>query len=358
MKANPISNSDLLQTDSPGDSNPLHDTSNIRNADAVTFFPVVELTPAETIPTIAFVDKLVVYPLQSEAPATYFGLVPVYQHPAENIVEQTKNYFHLHLISDSTGETLMAAGRAAAAQFQGAQALEHVYPLIRTRKQLFAVLDAIDGAPGIVLYTIVDTELASIIELKCRDMGLPSVSVLEPVINVFQSYLGAPSRRRVGAQHDMGEEYFKRIDALNFTLDHDDGQLPADFNEADLVILGISRTSKTPTSIYLANRGIKTANIPIVHGVPLPEDLIKATRPVVVGLIASVDRIAQVRQNRVLGATTGYQGEHYTDRSLISEELKYARSLCERHGWPVIDVTRRSIEETAAAILALRPKWR
>jgi hypothetical protein len=156
----------------------------------------------------------------------------------------------------------------------------------------------------------------------------------------------------------MGEEYFKRIDALNFTLDHDDGQLPADFNEADLVILGISRTSKTPTSIYLANRGIKTANIPIVHGVPLPEDLIKATRPVVVGLIASVDRIAQVRQNRVLGATTGYQGEHYTDRSLISEELKYARSLCERHGWPVIDVTRRSIEETAAAILALRPKWR
>jgi regulator of PEP synthase PpsR (kinase-PPPase family) len=209
-----------------------------------------------------------------------------------------------------------------------------------------------------VLYTIVDTELASIIELKCRDMGLPSVSVLEPVINVFQSYLGAPSRRRVGAQHDMGEEYFKRIDALNFTLDHDDGQLPADFNEADLVILGISRTSKTPTSIYLANRGIKTANIPIVHGVPLPEDLIRATRPVVVGLIASVDRIAQVRQNRVLGATTGYQGEHYTDRSLISEELKYARSLCERHGWPVIDVTRRSIEETAAAILALRPKWR
>ncbi|VVT31362.1 pyruvate, water dikinase regulatory protein [Hoeflea sp. EC-HK425] len=273
-------------------------------------------------------------------------------------MEQTKNYFHLHLISDSTGETLMAAGRAAAAQFQGAQALEHVYPLIRTRKQLFAVLDAIDGAPGIVLYTIVDTELASIIELKCRDMGLPSVSVLEPVINVFQSYLGAPSRRRVGAQHDMGEEYFKRIDALNFTLDHDDGQLPADFNEADLVILGISRTSKTPTSIYLANRGIKTANIPIVHGVPLPEDLIKAKRPVVVGLIASVDRIAQVRQNRVLGATTGYQGEHYTDRSLISEELKYARSLCERHGWPVIDVTRRSIEETAAAILALRPKWR
>lgn len=273
-------------------------------------------------------------------------------------MEQAKNYFHLHLISDSTGETLMAAGRAAAAQFQGAQALEHVYPLIRNRKQLFAVLDAIDGAPGIVLYTIVDSELAAIIELKCRDMGLPSVSVLEPVINVFQSYLGAPSRRRVGAQHTMDEEYFKRIDALNFTLDHDDGQLPADFDEADLVIIGISRTSKTPTSIYLANRGIKTANIPIVHGVPLPDGLLAATKPLVVGLIASVDRIAHVRQNRVLGSTMGYQGEHYTDRALISEELKYARSLCERNNWPVIDVTRRSIEETAAAILALRPKWR
>jgi hypothetical protein len=285
-------------------------------------------------------------------------LVHPYQQLPEISVEQVKNYFHLHLISDSTGETLMAAGRAAAAQFQGAQALEHVYPLIRTRKQLFAVLDAIDGAPGIVLYTIVDTELASIIELKCRDMGLPSVSVLEPILNVFQSYLGAPSRRRVGAQHAMGEEYFKRIDALNFTLDHDDGQLPADFDAADLVIIGISRTSKTPTSIYLANRGIKTANIPIVHGVPLPDGLMKAKKPLIVGLVASVDRIAQVRHNRVLGTTTGYQGEHYTDRSLISEELKYARSLCERHNWPVIDVTRRSIEETAAAILALRPKWR
>jgi Uncharacterized protein conserved in bacteria len=273
-------------------------------------------------------------------------------------VDQPKNYFHLHLISDSTGETLMAAGRAAAAQFQQAQALEHVYPLIRTRKQLFSVLDVIDGAPGIVLYTIVDAELASIIELKCRDMGLPCVSVLEPVLQVFQSYLGAPSRRRVGAQHAMNEEYFHRIDALNFTMDHDDGQLPADFDEADVVIIGISRTSKTPTSIYLANRGIKTANIPIVHGVPLPEKLFQAKKPLIVGLVASVDRIAQVRQNRILGATPGFHGEQYVDRALIAEELKYARTLCERHNWPVIDVSRRSIEETAAAILALRPKWR
>ena len=273
-------------------------------------------------------------------------------------VDQVKNYFHLHLISDSTGETLMAAGRAAAAQFHDAQALEHVYPLVRNRKQLLSVLDAIDGAPGIVLYTIIDADLAAIIELKCRDMGLPCVSVLEPVMQIFQSYLGAPTRRRVGAQHAMNEEYFRRIDALNFTMDHDDGQLPADFEEADIVIVGISRTSKTPTSIYLANRGVKTANIPLVQGIPLPDALLKAKKPLVVGLIASVDRITHVRQNRILGKTEGFQGEQYTDRSLIAEEIKYARMLCDKYNYPLIDVTRRSIEETAAAILALLPKWR
>lgn len=252
----------------------------------------------------------------------------------------------------------MAAGRAAAAQFQGAQALEHVYPLIRTKKQLAAVIDAIDGAPGIVLYTIVDPELSAMVDGACKEMGLPCVSVLEPVISVFQNYLGAPSKRRVGAQHVMNAEYFRRIEALNFTMDHDDGQLPADFEEADIVLVGISRTSKTPTSIYLANRGIKTANIPIVQGVPLPDALIRARRPLVVGLVATTDRIAQVRQNRVLGSVASYVDDLYTDRASIAEELKYARALCARHNWPVIDVTRRSIEETAAAILALRPKQR
>ena len=269
-----------------------------------------------------------------------------------------KNYFHLHLISDSTGETLIAAGRAAAAQFQSSQALEHVYPLVRNRKQLLSVLDAIDGAPGIVLYTIVDRELSEIIDRRCREMGLPCVSVLEPIIDIFQSYLGAPSRRRVGAQHVMDADYFARIDALNFTMDHDDGQLPADLDEADVILVGISRTSKTPTSIYLANRGIKTANVPIVLGVPLPERLSAAAKPLIVGLIATTDRISQVRQNRVLGQTHEFRGEDYTDRAQIAEELKYARVLCARNNWPVIDVTRRSIEETAAAIVALRPKLR
>ena len=273
-------------------------------------------------------------------------------------MENRKNFFHLHMISDSTGETLIAAGRAAAAQFQSSLAIEHVYPLIRHRKQLLAVLEAVDGEPGIVLYTIVDEELAGLIDEKCVAMGIPCVNVLKPVLATFQAYLGPPSRRRVGGQHALNADYFKRIEALNFAMDHDDGQLPEDYDEADIVLIGISRTSKTPTSIYLANRGIKTANIPIVPGHDLPESLYRASRPLIVGLVATTDRISQVRENRELGASGGFDWHHYTDRATINEELKYARALCARHNWPLIDVTRRSIEETAAAIVALRPKLR
>jgi len=273
-------------------------------------------------------------------------------------VENRKNFFHLHLVSDSTGETLISAGRAVAAQFQNSYALEHVYPLIRNRKQLVAVMDAVDAEPGIVLYTIVDQDLASLIDLRCREMGVPCVNVLEPVLGVFQTYLGAPSRRRVGAQHALNEDYFARIEALNFTMDHDDGQMPETYDEADVVLIGISRTSKTPTSIYLANRGIKTANIPIVPGVELPSALYGATRPLIVGLIATTDRISQIKENRELGTSQGLDRNTYTDRASINEELKYALALCARNNWPIIDVSRRSIEETAAAILALRPRLR
>jgi regulator of PEP synthase PpsR (kinase-PPPase family) len=273
-------------------------------------------------------------------------------------VENKKNFFHLHLISDSTGETLISAGRAASAQFPASHAVEHVYPLIRNRKQLLPVLEAIDQTPGIVLYTVVDRELASIIDQQCRDMGVPCVNVIEPVMDIFQVYLGAPSKRRVGAQHKMNADYFNRIEALNFTMDHDDGQMPDDYDEADVVLVGISRTSKTPTSIYLANRGIRTANMPLVPGVPLPNGLLRATKPLIVCLTASSDRISQVRENRILGNNGSHHGGQYTDRATITEELKYARSVCARNNWPMIDVTRRSIEETAAAIVALKPKLR
>jgi hypothetical protein len=273
-------------------------------------------------------------------------------------VDNRKNFFHLHLISDSTGETLISAGRAAAAQFQSSYALEHVYPLVRNRKQLTHVLQAVDAEPGIVLYTIVDEDLAAMIDMRCREMGVPCVNVLEPVVELFQTYLGAPSRRRVGAQHALNSGYFARIEALNYAMDHDDGQMPETYDEADVILVGISRTSKTPTSIYLANRGIKTANVPIVPGMELPDAIYRAKRPLIVGLIATTDRISQVRENRELGASPGLDHQTYTDRASIQEELKHARMLCARNNWPIIDVTRRSIEETAAAIVALRPKLR
>ncbi|MBP1851850.1 pyruvate, water dikinase regulatory protein [Rhizobium halophytocola] len=273
-------------------------------------------------------------------------------------MENRKLFFHLHLISDSTGETLISAGRAASVQFRSYAPIEHVYPLVRTRQQLDAVLVSIDREPGIVLYTLVDSELSDHLDTRCRALGVPAVNVLEPVMQTFQAYLGASSGRRVGAQHALTAEYFARIEALNYTMDHDDGQMSEDYEDADVVLIGISRTSKTPTSIYLANRGIKTANIPIVPDVPMPPALFKATAPLIVGLIATSDRISQVRENRELGSAGGYRGQDYTDRASIAEELKYARSLCARNNWPIIDVSRRSIEETAAAIVALKTKLR
>lgn len=268
-----------------------------------------------------------------------------------------RSFFHLHLISDATGETLLAAGRAASAQYKDTRAIEHIYPLIRTGKQLEKVFEEIDAEPGIVLYTVVDQELAKLIDARCADMGLPCVSVLEPVLSVFQSYLGAPAGRRVGAQHVLDADYFRRIDALNFTMEHDDGQLPADIEEADIVLIGISRTSKTPTSIYLANRGIKTANVPMVPGIPLPDVLQTLRRPLIVGLVASPERIVQIRQNRLLSLNAS-DNTTYVDKSSVTEEIAQSRRIFERNNWPVIDVSRRSIEETAAGILDLYKQHR
>src|SRR6201996_2787687 len=184
-----------------------------------------------------------------------------------------RSYFHLHLVSDSTGETLIAASRAAAAQYQGVASIEHVYPLIRTTTQLDRVISEIEDAPGIVLFTLVDPELSRRLEASCEASGSPCLSVLGPILNLFQSYLGQNAASRAGAQHMLNAEYFKRIDALNYTMMNDDGQLPEGLDGADVVLVGVSRTSKTPTSIYLANRGVKTANIPLVPGMSVPPQL-------------------------------------------------------------------------------------
>jgi hypothetical protein len=263
-----------------------------------------------------------------------------------------RSYFHLHLVSDSTGETLIAASRAAAAQYQGVASIEHVYPLVRTRAQLERVVAEIENAPGIVLFTLVDPDLSRRLEAACEESGSPCLSVLGPVLTLFQSYLGQSSTPRAGAQHMLNPEYFKRIDALNFTMMCDDGQLTETLESADIVLLGVSRTSKTPTSIYLANRGYRTANIPLVPGVPPPAALDHLRRPLIVGLVASPDRIVQIRQNRLLALQANPETE-YVDRIAVAHEVNDSRRMFGERNWPIIDVARRSIEETAAAILDL-----
>ena len=226
-----------------------------------------------------------------------------------------------------------------------------------SRAQLDRAITEIEAAPGIVLFTLVDPELSERLQEACRDMGSPCLSVLQPIFDLFESYLGASSASKPGAQHMLNAEYFKRIDALNFTMMHDDGQQPQNIEDADVLLLGVSRTSKTPTSIYLANRGIKTANIPLVPNVPLPPGVEQARNPLVVGLVASPERIVQIRQNRLL-ALNADQETSYVDRISVAEEIAHSRRLCAAHGWPMIDVTRRSIEETAAAIIDLHKEHR
>jgi [pyruvate, water dikinase]-phosphate phosphotransferase / [pyruvate, water dikinase] kinase len=264
-------------------------------------------------------------------------------------------YFHLHLVSDSTGETLNAVAKAACAQFDMGRPIEHVYPLVRTKKQLERAFVEIESAPGLVLHTMVNSELRMMLEENCRALGQPSVSVLDPVMSLLGNYLGAEVSHRPGAQHDLDAKYFARIDALNFTMAHDDGQSAATLDKADVILVGVSRTSKTPTCIYLANRGIKAANIPIVLGINLPPELDSVTRPLIVGLITGPERLIQIRRNRLLSLNEETETE-YVDLDAVRAEIAFARRLFADKGWPVIDVTRRSIEETAAAVLALHSR--
>jgi len=266
---------------------------------------------------------------------------------------RTGSYFHLHLVSDATGETLTTVARAATAQYTKMSPIEHVYPLVRTQKQLDRALIEIEEAPGIVLYTLLEENLVKRLEDHCRELSLPCLSILGPVLQLMRSYLGTETSHRVGAQHTLNAEYFKRIDALNYTMLHDDGQHIDELEQADVVLVGVSRTSKTPTSIYLANRGIKTGNVPLVPGIMVAPQVEDLAHPLVVGLYASPERIVQIRQNRLLGLKSHQDDDQYIDRKAVAEEVMFSRRLCAKHNWPIIDVTRRSIEETAAAVLKL-----
>lgn len=257
---------------------------------------------------------------------------------------------HLHLVSDATGETLSTVVRACLAQFPDVDPRDHIWSLVRTSGQVDRVMAEIDRYPGLVLLTIVDRDLRTRIMAACRDRQMPCINVLEPVLSAFASVLGHEGHGRPGGQHALDSSYFRRIDAMDFTLGHDDGLARGSLDEADVILVGVSRTSKTPTCLYLANRGLRAANVPYVPEVPLPEELFRATRPLIIGLTVDATRLIQVRRTR-LRADENPGGMAYVDEEAVRQELATARRLFTSRGWPVIDVSRRSIEETAAAVL-------
>lgn len=268
----------------------------------------------------------------------------VKSHPA--------THFHLHLVSDATGETLNAVAKATCAQFEAVKPIEHVYALVRSPRQLQRVLKDIEGAPGIVLYTMMNNNLRAILEKHCQQLAMPYLSVLDPVLGILGNYLGTKLSHKAGGQHVLNAEYFKKIDALNFTMAHDDGQNAHELNDADIVLLGVSRTSKTPTCIYLANRGLRTANVPIIKDVPLPSELDELRNPLVIGLTISTHRLVQVRRQRLISMKVKEETS-YIDQVEVQKEIIFARRIFDGHNWPALDVSRRSIEETAAAIMNL-----
>ena len=259
---------------------------------------------------------------------------------------------HLHLLSDSTGETLENIAKAGIAQFENVEAIRHFWPMVRSELHLDRIMEEIAVNPGLVLFTLANSDLRRKLENRCRALGLPHVAALDTVTDAMSNILGQETRNRPGRKHILDEAYFARIEAIQFTIAHDDGVGHENWEEADIVLAGVSRASKTPTSIYLANRGYKTANIPLVIESPPPSNLYRLKHPMVVGLTISPERLVQVRRNRLLSLNQAPETA-YVDIERVHAEVTFARRLFSDNGWPVIDMTRRSIEEAAAAIINL-----
>ena len=259
---------------------------------------------------------------------------------------------HLHLLSDSTGETLEMIAKASLAVFDGVETNKHFWPMVRSEGHLERVMAEVALRPGLVIYTLVNSDVRRSLEAQCRKLSLPAVSALDPVIDALSRLLGQEAQARPGRQHVLNRAYFQRVEAIQYTIAHDDGIGWEEWEEADILLAGVSRSSKTPTSIYLANRGYRVANIPMVVESPPPKLLFELSHPLVVGLTASPDRLIQVRRNRLLSLNQAPETP-YVDQEAVSAELAFARRIFSDRGWPVIDVTRRSIEETAAAIINL-----
>lgn len=259
-------------------------------------------------------------------------------------------FFNVHLVSDSTGETLGTVMRAAAAQFENVFPLERIHSLVRSERNLDQALKDIEDHPGVVWFTVSDHGLRRKLEDFCTSRNIPVLPVLDPSVHMLSRHLGMASSERVAAQHVMDAEYFRRIDAIHFALAHDDGQAYSRLHNADVVLVGVSRTSKTPTCVYLANRGIMAANVPLVPNVPPPKELFELNGPLVIGLKISVERLVQIRTQRLRTINESTETD-YTDEERVREEVIWANRLFAQNNWDVIDVSRRSVEETAAAVL-------
>ena len=257
---------------------------------------------------------------------------------------------HFHLVSDSTGETIRSITRACMAQFEEVRPIEHMWPLIRNKRQMQEVIKGINDHAGMVFYTLVNEDLRVLLETACRNSGVPCHSVLDPVITALGSYLNQASRGKPGRQHMLDKRYFDRIEAMDYTMAHDDGH--GALSDAEVVLVGVSRSSKTPTCIYLANNGIKAANVPLIPNQPIPPVLETLSGPLIVGLTTDPTRLVQIRRNRLRLLHQNDETD-YIDIDEVKKEVATAQRYFSSRGWPVIDVTRRSIEETAAAIMAL-----
>lgn len=260
--------------------------------------------------------------------------------------------FHVHLVSDSTGETISAVARACLVQFEAVETKEHHWNLIRSPRQLNTVIEGIQKCHGLVLYTFVDEELRAALENFCHQQQIPCVSVLLPIMRGLSAFFGKNPNHSPGKQHRLDAGYFARIDAMDFAMAQDDGHGAERLRDADVVLLGVSRTSKTPTCIYLAGRGVRAANIPFVPGQTMPDTLQALEKPLIVGLTKDPESLVAIRRNR-LHLLNSDPETSYVDPEAVRAEVLEARRFFARLGCPVIDVSRRSIEETAAEIMML-----
>ncbi|HCR85605.1 MAG TPA: phosphoenolpyruvate synthase regulatory protein, partial [Alphaproteobacteria bacterium] len=244
---------------------------------------------------------------------------------------------HIHMISDSTGETVNSVMRSVLTQFEDIEVEEHTWSLVRTMGQLERVMNEVKKEPGPILYTIVNRDMQAALIKECRKMRLPCIAVLSTITRELSHYFGVEAKQNTGAQHELDEEYFKKMDAIHFTLAHDDGQETDNLDEADIVLVGASRTSKTPTCVYLSYRGINAANVPFVKGVDLPEILFTLKKPMVVGLFISPERLTQIRKSRLLSLNETKETT-YVDLDSIMEEVRESRKIFTKYNWPTIDV--------------------